>query len=519
MSNNNDSSYRRRPLTESRSAQLRDIPNQPLGPADPDRSGEIVARYTQDPRADLAELAVGGWYTLYRRWGAEDGAAIKGLTTAFIAALTREAGPPLRVAKGAFGKVLVVRNTPAVRAVLDRLRAKALKSGNFVPGEPINGFSPAIAIKVQPIYRTSYYSTIGNRLREDAVHAYLTLAGCRTGPDGERWCARDAVPALHWAGYLVRDNVQLSVMEAVEGPELFDEMTRQSRAGLRGLLAQLERATFTLWAFGVFHGDLHEGNAIVQPDGRIKIIDFGFASVLDELRPAGPPLRLSEFRSARLHERLESAVDEIMRWRGYWVGYNPNTTELRRFWESARPTTPNAPNVSAPRTGRSFQSGNLPSTTPSTTPSLRAPRPASAQTAAANLVELAASLVVGSREEVGYGKTGRMESEVTRSDDDYEYGRVVATASAKDDAWSVRVIAFASNGPHRADLTLSGTTRDQVLRLAPGASATSVKLARAILAKLRAGAVRGSRIGASAAWCLAGAGAPGCAPDSPAYGA
>ena len=34
--------------------------------------------------------------------------------------------------------------------------------------------------------------------------------------------------------------------------------------------------------YGVFHGDLHGGNAFVLPDGRTALLDFGITGRLDE---------------------------------------------------------------------------------------------------------------------------------------------------------------------------------------------------------------------------------------------
>jgi hypothetical protein len=508
--------YTRRELRKVAGSQLRKVPRRAtLAPANPDRSSDAVARFTQSPNPVLARLSAADWETLYRGWGSRDTAAMARLTRTFTDRLARAAGGALRVAKGSFGKVLVLRNTPETRSALDALRAKAERAGNFVAGEP-RMTSPTLVVKVQSIYRSdNFFMPIEKRLREDAVHAYLTLAGCRTGADGERWCARDAVPALHWGGYLVRDNAQVSVMEAVEGPELYDAMSEMSRGGLRAVLESLERATFTLWAFGVFHGDLHTGNAILQPDGKVKIIDFGFAMVLDELGGlSGPPLRLSELRSARLHERLETAADEVMRWRNY-ERYNPNTQQLRSVYENSRSTTPDAPAPApASPTGRSFQPGDL-------HVSGLAPRPGSGAQAAARLVRYAATMVIGAREDAGAGRSGRIDHGVSRGT--HEYGRIVGTASA-DGTWTMRAIAFASaNGPHRADVTLTGTASNNRILVSSASGATavqngsvqngsvqkdaSVQLARAILAEVRLGRVRGNPVPASDAWCLDGAGA------------
>ena len=46
------------------------------------------------------------------------------------------------------------------------------------------------------------------------------------------------------------------------------------------LIAFLEGALL----YGVFHGDLHGGNLLVQPDGTVALLDFGITGRLDEFR-------------------------------------------------------------------------------------------------------------------------------------------------------------------------------------------------------------------------------------------
>jgi len=76
------------------------------------------------------------------------------------------------------------------------------------------------------------------------------------------------------------------VMERLDG-FAWDDVEGMRRAGIdtsavvRALLiAFLEGATL----FGVFHGDLHGGNLLVQADGRVALLDYGITGRLDELR-------------------------------------------------------------------------------------------------------------------------------------------------------------------------------------------------------------------------------------------
>ena len=109
-------------------------------------------------------------------------------------------------------------------------------------------------------------------------------------------------------------------------------------------------------------------------------------------------------------------------------------------------------------------------------------------------------MVVGAREDAGAGRSGRMDHEVSQGT--VKHGRIVGTASA-DGTWTMRALAFA-NGP--ADVTLIGTASNNRIRLSNASGATAVQLARAILAEVRLGRVRGNPVAASDTWCLDGAG-------------
>ena len=74
------------------------------------------------------------------------------------------------------------------------------------------------------------------------------------------------------------------VMERLDG-FAFDDVESMHAAGIdthallqAGLIASLEGAMI----YGVFHGDLHGGNLVVQPDGRTALFDFGITGRLDE---------------------------------------------------------------------------------------------------------------------------------------------------------------------------------------------------------------------------------------------
>ncbi len=74
------------------------------------------------------------------------------------------------------------------------------------------------------------------------------------------------------------------VMERLRG-FAFDDVESMHAAGIdthallqAGLIASLEGALI----YGVFHGDLHGGNLVVEPSGRTALFDFGITGRLDE---------------------------------------------------------------------------------------------------------------------------------------------------------------------------------------------------------------------------------------------
>jgi ubiquinone biosynthesis protein len=74
------------------------------------------------------------------------------------------------------------------------------------------------------------------------------------------------------------------VMERLDG-FAWDDVRAMKNAGVdteavlhAGMVAFMEGAML----YGVFHGDLHGGNLLVQPDGRTVLLDFGITGRLDE---------------------------------------------------------------------------------------------------------------------------------------------------------------------------------------------------------------------------------------------
>jgi ubiquinone biosynthesis protein len=79
---------------------------------------------------------------------------------------------------------------------------------------------------------------------------------------------------------------RMLVMERLEGFS-FDDVEGMKAAGVdtesvvrAGMVSFIEGAML----YGVFHGDLHGGNLLVQRDGRVALLDYGITGRLDEKR-------------------------------------------------------------------------------------------------------------------------------------------------------------------------------------------------------------------------------------------
>jgi len=81
------------------------------------------------------------------------------------------------------------------------------------------------------------------------------------------------VPEIHWS--LGGKNVM--VTQWIDGTALSDDAILSLPQEARTDIARKVMQSFLACSFdyGVFHADMHEGNMIVLPDGRLGLIDFG----------------------------------------------------------------------------------------------------------------------------------------------------------------------------------------------------------------------------------------------------
>lgn len=113
----------------------------------------------------------------------------------------------------------------------------------------------------------------------------------------ERLAGLDVVPAVHDAftvaghRFLVLeyiDGVSLNSMVVDRYPLLTDRVDDEEVAAYArwatGVVDALERGVAALHERGVVFGDLHPGNVLVRPDGRIVLVDFEVASDVSQAR-------------------------------------------------------------------------------------------------------------------------------------------------------------------------------------------------------------------------------------------
>ncbi|HVY49219.1 MAG TPA: serine/threonine-protein kinase, partial [Minicystis sp.] len=108
----------------------------------------------------------------------------------------------------------------------------------------------------------------------------------REGSIGEQLGAATQMPGLPrvYASGVAPDGTAYLVMELLAGEPLFDRMARAGRLSVPEVLSIAEEVLDVLvvaHAHGVVHRDMKPENLHVLPDGRIKVLDFGIARVLE----------------------------------------------------------------------------------------------------------------------------------------------------------------------------------------------------------------------------------------------
>lgn len=117
---------------------------------------------------------------------------------------------------------------------------------------------------------------------------------------------------------------RLLVMERLDGFS-FDDVEGMKAAGVdtsavvrAGMVSFLEGAML----YGVFHGDLHGGNLLVQRDGRVALLDYGITGRLDEKRRLAFLRLVMGATTNDLKAQLSALID---------LGALPEGTDIRQL--------------------------------------------------------------------------------------------------------------------------------------------------------------------------------------------
>lgn len=133
------------------------------------------------------------------------------------------------------------------------------------------------------------------------------------------------IPKIYWQ-FTTNDIITL---EWVDGVSIYDK-DRIVESGLdpKNIAAKIAIIFFNqAYRDGFFHADLHPGNIIVCPDGRVALVDFGIVGSLSE----SDRLAIAEILYAFLKKDYQ-LVAEVHR----NIGYIPKDTDLDQFAMSCR---------------------------------------------------------------------------------------------------------------------------------------------------------------------------------------
>jgi serine/threonine protein kinase len=155
--------------------------------------------------------------------------------------------------------------------------------------------SGTFIVKVGTQGKKDWAPFVLDNVHESQAHRHLTTRCVSLKCAARPVCARDISPKFYFGGADPTARLFITVMEFVNGDTLYKYLSKRSNITASTYLA-IEKAIVTMWLTGIVHGDLHEDNIMISPNGsKAWVIDFGFAVVL-------PPNRL---------EALKRVMDDV----------------------------------------------------------------------------------------------------------------------------------------------------------------------------------------------------------------
>ena len=245
-----------------------------------------------------------------------------------------------KLASGQYGITYIVEVTDAFLETIGRAMREA---GHRVSGERLPARGARVVMKVaKRKKRQSWVDFVTDNVREAAAHREIVksdISTCIKIPcSGKFQCAGDHVPTFY-CGFAngAGPTAEYATIMGYAGGTTLDEYMK-TRLTTAEVYANFELAACTLWASGFAHGDLHRGNAMIDPaTNKVTIIDLGFAIKLPAALRTGIRDRIGEIVESddggsmgRMWTDLgvTAYANRIMTTRGISPWYNPDGRAL-----------------------------------------------------------------------------------------------------------------------------------------------------------------------------------------------
>lgn len=186
-------------------------------------------------------------------------------------------------------------------------------------GESMRAGQPVVLkiVKCPPGLREFYRNEV-----QREVNIMSSLLASRPTRIGDKtFDIRQYIPHFFASGYVADLDLWFIAMSHAPGYLLGD---LNSLSLSVEMIVRLEHAYLSMWLAGCGHADLHTGNILVAPNGRITIIDFGRAvrlstSTVREVRKELMGVSAKTLASTRALKTLAEPVD-----RDIWLTYGKN---------------------------------------------------------------------------------------------------------------------------------------------------------------------------------------------------